>query len=125
MRLSELFEAKIKKQSPKKEELGDCFVIAGKNMINNKIPHMMLVHAMVTGQGDIEGVRHAHAWNELGGDVVLDQSNGGNYIGRRERYYEVGEVNEKDPTQYRRYNQDEALKWMVKTGNYGPWELKD
>ena len=127
MQLNELFEGiRLRPlQEARKPAHGDCFKAAAKNMIDNKIPNMTLVHAGVTGQGSIEGVRHAHAWNEIGSDVVMDQSNGRNVIMRREQYYKLGKVDENNPGQYRRYSRDEALKWMVKTHNYGPWELDD
>lgn len=115
---------KLSLDEAKKEALGDCFKAAGKNVIRNEVPGMILVHAAVTGQGGINGVRHAHAWNEIG-DVVLDNSNNRNIIMRREQYYAIGKVDENNPGQYRRYSRDEALKWMVKTRNYGPWELDD
>jgi len=113
-----------KKKLREAKELGDCFKAAGKNVIRDEIPGLVLVHAMVTGQGGIEGVRHEHAWNEVG-DVVLDTSNGRNIVMRKEQYYELGKVNANDPGQYRKYDRTAALKWMVKTKNYGPWELDE
>ena len=113
-----------KKKLREAKELGDCFKAAGKNVIHGEIPGLTLVHAMVTGQGGIEGVRHEHAWNEVG-DVVLDNSNGRNIVMRKEQYYELGKVNADDPGQYRKYDRTAALKWMVKTKNYGPWELDE
>lgn len=116
----------MRKKSVKenKEPAGDCFKAAGKNILHGEIPGLVLVHAMVTGQGPIEGKRHAHAWNEVG-DVVLDNSNGRNIVMRKEQYYEIGKVNADDPKQYRKYDRTAALKWMVKTKNYGPWELDE
>ena len=65
------------------DDLGDCFVVAGKAMLDNKIPELKLVHAYVTGQGLLKGRRFEHAWNEIG-DVVFDNSNGRKIIMRKE-----------------------------------------
>ena len=129
MQLNELFEAKIKKQSPKKEELGDCFVAAYRWAQDNRrhIPDVKIVHAMVTGEGSVSGQRFPHAWNEIGNDVVIDTSNGRNIIKRRDEYYKLGHVNDKNPGEYRAYTFDQArsIAFNQERPNYGPWELDD
>lgn len=104
------------------DDLGDCFVVAGKAMLDNKIPELKLVHAYVTGQGLLKGRRFEHAWNEIG-DVVFDNSNGRKIIMRKEQYYELGKVVQQ-PKQYAVYDRISALKKMAKTKHYGPWDLE-
>ena len=102
---------------------GDCFVVAGKFLMENPNLPVTLVHAMVTGQGAIRGVRHAHAWVEIG-DVVIDKSNGKNVIMRKEMYYNIGKVKTK-PGQYASYDYDGAIEKMTDHMTYGPWDLSN
>lgn len=77
-----------------------------------------LVHARVTGNGpNTLGQRYGHAWVEMG-DTVFDFSNGNQYVGRRERYYRAGKVDEAEVT---RYTWDEAATLALRTKHYGPW----
>lgn len=101
---------------------GDCFIVSGKFIMNNNLPDMKLVHAMVTGQGNIKGIRYEHAWVEIG-DVVIDQSNGNNIIMRKEQYYKLGKVKEK-PGEYASYDKQQALLMFTEHRTYGPWDLK-
>jgi transposase-like protein len=100
---------------------GDCFEIAAKNVLYNKLPGMKLVHAYVSGQGSLKGRRFEHAWNEIG-DVVFDYSNGRKIVMRKEDYYKLGNI-VKTPGQYMIYDKPEAVKKMVTTKHYGPWDL--
>jgi hypothetical protein len=105
---------------------GDCFERAGKNILyKTDIPELTLVHGLVTGQGKIHGVRHVHAWNEIGNDIVLDNSNGRNIVMRKDQYYKLGKINPNNPNEYRKYDKEQARKWMAKTKHYGPWEISD
>ena len=106
----------------KRSDKGDCFEVAGRAMIDPKIPGLKLVHAYVSGQGKLEGQRFPHAWNEVG-DVVFDNSNGRNIILRKEQYYDIGKIVEK-PGEYAVYNDIDAKKKMVRNKHYGPWDLK-
>lgn len=116
MRIKEIIaEAKKKTASN-----GNCFEVAGKNM--NQNPNMMLVHAFVSGQGPLSGKRFEHAWNEIG-DEVIDNSNGRNIRMPKMLYYAIGNINPKDPNEYRSYNNKQALKYLVTTKHWGPWEL--
>ena len=99
--------------------LGDCFEVAAKNVMDNK--HLYLVHAEVSGQGDLEGVRFAHAWCEVG-DIVMDFSNGRNIVMRKEQYYKLGKV-KKVKKKYARYNFTEAMENLISSRHYGPWDL--
>lgn len=100
---------------------GDCFEVAWKIMLDAKGKDLdyVLVHAEVTGQGPVEGIKFIHAWVEIG-DVVIDNSNDNNIVMRKEKYYEVGKISE---DKMKRYTIEEALEWALKTGNFGPWEI--
>lgn len=100
---------------------GDCFVVSAKNVIESNIPEIKLVHAYVSGQGELTGRRFEHAWNEIG-DVVFDYSNGRKVMMRKEDYYKLGNVIE-TRGQYMIYNKINALKKMVTNKTYGPWDL--
>ena len=75
----------VKESKPNLPGGGDCFESALKELMGSNpfgkdhMDNMTLVHAAVTGQGEIEGVKHGHAWNEIG-DVVIDKSNGRNIV---------------------------------------------
>ena len=103
---------------------GDCFVVAGRSMIDGELPDLKLVHAYVHGQGPLEGRRFSHAWNEIG-DVVLDYSNGNKVMMRKEQYYKLGGVDPVEPGAYAEYNKEEALKQMLRNKHWGPWGLDD
>jgi hypothetical protein len=92
---------------------GDCFEVAGRNVMDNH--DWILCHAQVSGQKELSGKRIWHAWNEFG-DVVFDFSNGKKIFLRREKYYEIGKINH-----VMRFNREQACKIMLKTGNFGPW----
>lgn len=102
---------------------GDCFEVAGRAMIDPNIPELRLVHAYVSGQGQLEGKRFPHAWNEVG-DVVFDNSNGRRFVVRKEQYYDIGKV-VTEPGQYAVYDDIEAKKKMIRTRHWGPWDLDD
>lgn len=77
---------------------------------------IFVCHGTATGQGPIAGLPIRHAWVEYG-DIVIDASNGHNWSGRRERYYELGEIRD-----VRRYTYAEALKNLLRFQHYGPWD---
>ena len=114
MKIQELLEAKTSN--------GDCFRVAGRNMLHSNNSDMKLVHAFVSGQGPLQGRRFEHAWNEIG-DTVIDNSNGRNISLPKEVYYSIGNINSNNSKEYRIYNKTEALNFMVKTKNWGPWEI--
>jgi len=115
MRYKELIESKA---------CGDCFQIAGRNLIDEKVPGIKLVHALVHGGGALEGRRFPHAWNEFD-DIVLDNSNGNQVIMRKEHYYDKGRINPEESGAYAKYDKDAALKLMLKTKHWGPWGLDE
>jgi hypothetical protein len=106
----------------KSAQSGDCFVAAGRNMIESDIPGMKLVHAYVTGRGAVAGKRFTHAWNEVG-DVVIDKSNGRNIVLRKEFYYDLGNV-VTQPGQYAVYDRKQMDEKLLDAETWGPWDLK-
>ena len=61
-----------------------------------------------------------HCWIELG-DVVFDFSNSKSYKGRKEKYYELGQIPVKK-YKYHRYSFMDMCKQLVKHETYGPWK---
>jgi hypothetical protein len=102
----------------KKQKLGDCIVVACNNVIENN--DWLFCYSYVMGQGELKGKRILHAWNEING-FVLDFSNNHNIIVRKEIYYRIAEIEEKDVV---KQNSDEVRKLLVETGKYGGW-IKD
>ncbi len=114
---------------------GDCYIVAGKIALNKKLPIFAkekefpkfhgtpyVVHAEVSGQGSISGLRYGHAWVE--DDLyVYDFSNGREIVFPKHIYYAIGNVVEKTP-KYFKYTFKEAIEKMLETGHYGSWELK-
>jgi len=94
---------------------GDCLKIACENTIENK--DWLFCYAYVMGRGELKGRRILHAWNEFG-DVVFDLSNGNKVIMRKEEYYKIGKIKEKDVT---KQTADEVRKLIIKTKVYGGW----
>ena len=105
------------------------------------------VHGVVTGQGELEGVRFGHAWAEetqrfpvpenilesgtpeqraawenMTFTIVHDTSNGNNISMPAEMYYGVGQI---DAGTVQRYTPAEVGRNMVNSGHHGPWEDED
>jgi hypothetical protein len=106
---------------------GDCYVKAGGFcLLPNSydfIGEPYLVHAEVRGQGKIEGLRYGHAWVE-DDENVYDFSNGREIIMPKQIYYYFGDVKTENPNKYRRYTFPEARDKMLKTSNYGSWDIE-
>ena len=114
----------------KKQKLGDCYQAAGTIALNSRfkigdndfIGTPYVVHAEVSGQGAIAGIRYGHAWIE--DDIfVYDFSNKRELIVPKQLYYAIGNVNTKDKTKYRKYTFAQARKKMIDTGTYGSWDI--
>tara|TARA_R100001594_G_scaffold82823_3_gene117440 strand:- start:1274 stop:1720 length:447 start_codon:yes stop_codon:yes gene_type:complete len=101
-------------------KMGDCYPAGGRLIMeffgdkNHK-----LVHGMVNGQGVLEGKRYGHCWVESR-DTVLDHSNGRKLEIPKQVYYALGRVN---PKECKYYTAEEAAKFMVDEGHWGPWEM--
>lgn len=98
-----------------KSKLGDCIIVACNNVIDNK--DLLFCYAYVMGQKHLVGQRILHAWNELG-DLVFDDSNGKEITMRKEKYYIIAKIKEKDVT---RQKAEEVMSLMLKTKKYGGW----
>jgi hypothetical protein len=80
------------------------------------LPESYLCHGICIGTGgDVKDIEFAHCWIEFG-DVVIDRSNGLDFLGRKEIYYKIGRV------QYvERYTLREVTENMLKHDSYGGW----
>jgi len=107
---------------------GDCFLVAGRAILNAdelmEANGFKLIHALVTGEGDLEGRKFFHAFNMLG-DVVFDNSNGNNITTRKEIYFNQGGVDPNLKGGFATYNKEEALINMAQNMHWGPWDLDD
>ena len=113
---------------------GDCYKTAGDFVLDSKllgktrtnqmkfVGEPYVVHAQVTGQGEISGLKYGHAWVE--DDVlVYDYSNGRKLEIPKNFYYAVGKIKTTKP-RYFKYTFEQARKKMLDSGHYGPWDLK-
>ena len=107
-------------------KMGDCFPVAGRFMLHldDKMEKagMRMVHAIVTGEGELEGRRFGHAFNKLG-DVIFDKSNGNDIMMRKERYFDQGGIDPKERGAYIEYDAEESLLKMASYHHWGPWDL--
>ena len=115
---------------PKKSKGGDCYVVSGRIALNNRLPNVKtrefvgepyVIHAQVTGQGAIAGLKYGHAWVE-DDEYVYDYSNGRELKIPKEVYYRLGQVIEQQPI-YFKYTFGEAKRKMAETGHFGSWDL--
>ena len=101
---------------------GDCYEAAF-NWILSLDPDLAqnakLCHGMVTGQGVLLGKKFGHAWGELG-DVVIDNSNRKQLVMRKEKYYELGKIDESKLFCYPGFK---SIGRASKAGHYGPWDM--
>jgi len=112
-----------------KNKGGDCYYAAGKIALDNDfikkhefIGTPYLIHAEVTGQGGIKGLKYGHAWIE--DDVlVYDYSNNRELKIPKVLYYAIGNIKTTNPKKYQKYTFKEAKEKMLSSGNYGCWDL--
>lgn len=102
---------------------GDCYEVAGRRVLNGS-DELILVHGVVTGQGDIEGKKFGHAWveyqhPEMGIWLVEDNSNGRDITLPRDYYYDLARL---DKSQMIRYRKEEVSKNILKHEHWGPWD---
>ena len=102
------------------EGKGDCYQAGGRLMMqffgDNKAK---LVHGMVSGQGQLEGVRFGHCWVEYK-DKVLDHSNDQKRELPKDVYYLLGRI---DPNECHYYTAEESSVKMLKYEHWGPWDM--
>lgn len=105
------------------EAKGDCFEIAGKYMMDqclfNRGCKLVLVHAEVTGQGPINGLKYGHAF-VLDGDMVIDKSNGRDIKMPKAIYYSIGNIGDN----IHEYSFEEFRNNILENETWGPWDLK-
>lgn len=94
---------------------GDCIIVSCKNVVENK--DFLFCYAMVKGNGEYSGKRILHAWNEHQ-DVVFDYSNGRKIIMRKEKYYKLANIKEKN---VKKQTAKEVMILMLKHRSYGGW----
>jgi hypothetical protein len=104
---------------PTKNRGGDCYEAAGHYFLDHGAGNssMHLIHGEVTGQGPIAGIKFGHAWIEDGEEVV-DLANGKNLRMPKAIYYALGHIEKRI-----RYDYKTFLEKVLKTGNWGPWDL--
>jgi len=102
---------------PEEHKGGDCYQCAGRYVWDNPETHT-LVHANVTGQGPIKGVRYGHAFTEYQDDngitMVYDPS--ADVTLPADFYYSLGQIN---PDEVKRYSHEEMNKKLAETGDWG------
>lgn len=102
---------------------GDCYEAAGRLILFgdgevNSYGELYLIHGMVDGQGPLKGIRYDHAWCE-DDHLIYDFSNGRRLIFPKQLYYSIGNIKESDNL---KYSKEEARRFILDTGNWGPWE---
>lgn len=102
---------------------GDCYEAAGNYMLGecmfNQGCGLILVHAEVTGQGPIEGVKYGHAFI-LDNGTVIDNSNGRSLTMSQEEYYKLGKIG----SNVHQYSFRDFKRKVLETGHWGPWDLQ-
>ena len=100
---------------------GDCYAAAGRYMMRHGMEkddsEIFLVHGMVTGQGQIAGIRYDHAWIEKG-DTVIDVSNNKHNEWPKEVYYAIGNIR---PEENHYYNIEQFREKILEHEHWGPW----
>lgn len=102
---------------------GDCYEAAGRLILFgddelNSYGELYLIHGMVDGQGPLKGIRYDHAWCE-DDHLIYDFSNGRRLIFPKQLYYSIGNIKESENF---KYSKEEARKFILDTGTWGPWE---
>lgn len=131
--------AEATKRRNYKKGTGDCMVAAanllmmtaqfgkaatGTNLESKdaKAGKIVMVHALVYGQGLVKGQRFAHAWVE-DAETVYDHSNGKRIEIPRSVYYAIGNIKTNEAGTYFRYTFEQMRKKMLSAGHYGPWDI--
>ena len=109
------------------ESLGDCYESAVRfvmrRCMTSEVCPYNIVHAEVSGQGDIEGVRFGHAYViDTRKNIVIDNSNGRRIRMPRAAYEALGQIREIN--NFVEYTWNDARNKLIEHEHYGPWELK-
>lgn len=104
-----------------KYKRGQCYMNAYQYASEHEREGWRIVHAIVTGQGGIAGVRFGHAWVERCHPMGFIEAHDPAADVRipAELYRQIGEASD-----LRVYTLDDARREMVKHGHYGPWDEK-
>jgi len=101
---------------------GECYRLAAQLVMDNRT--YKLVHAEVTGEGSIKGIRYGHAFttftDESLSEWVFDPS-GETVKMRKERYFKRGKINSDEIIEY---TSEEVLENILKYETWGPWAEK-
>lgn len=97
---------------------GDCFTAAGRFISRPAVVQYPNDYRLVHGRlaGLRQDVAFNHAWVEEG-EMVHDVSNGGHVVATARGYYAAQQVQA-----VRKYTPAEALREMVASGHWGPWD---
>ena len=95
---------------------GDCFKVAA-NIVVHGLPDATLCHGQPIRRGPEGGDRYWHAWVELDG-TAIDRANGLDIELAAATYYLIGNI---EADKVLRYTREEAVRYMLETGHYGPW----
>ena len=108
---------------------GDCYEAAGRLLMDIRIggfqknishEDVVLVHAEVTGQGPIEGIRHGHAFVlNRKTNMVLDKSMGRDIEWPKDFYFALGKIGENK----HEYTYAEMRTKVNEFKHWGPWDL--
>ena len=103
---------------PKENQGGDCFKVAAETVM--KDPSLKLVHAIVSGQGPLDGVKYTHAFAlDEKHDVVIDNTQKNPEVRELPAalYWYLGKIEK-----YKEYTSSEMYKMLLKHENWGPWD---
>ena len=105
---------------------GDCYLAARSTLFElwikkerkePDIKDVFLVHGTVVPRlGSAAQKRIDHAWVEINGDIVVDNSNGNDITITKVEYFEM-----LDAVEEARYTLQDAYREQNKTGHLGPW----
>ena len=110
----------MKPDIPDANKNGDCFQVAAQTVM--KHPEWKLVHAVVHGQGPLEGVEYTHAFAlDEKRDVVIDNTQKNKDLRELPAalYWYLGKIEI-----YKEYTHEEMLKMLLKHEHWGPWDKK-
>ena len=102
---------------PDENKGGNCFKVAVDTLLEH--PDYTLVHAVVSGQGAIEGIQYTHAFcvDKKSNTVIDNTQSGSNRKLPADLYYLLGNIEIS-----REYTYKEALDNLLKYKHYGPWD---